>query len=348
MWVWFQNNCNRIDRDLASNLWSLGATCVLVTTGPDNPPPCKPPAGCGYPLLTQLNSHGILLTPKRRQAQTGANTVPPRRSVRFHCVRLLGTSPKHCGAQLMPSNETFWQKINEKKKKHIPGQDRKKSDEDYESFKINRSPDKELCDVLKTKINWTRCLFIPPPPSPSKGKSLLPRDPQSTASPSGRRAAAALPIGKVQTGMWGWKGQNCPTQLQFHLCLSLSKWTKRLCKLRWGDNRQTSKGRRTATSTRPVTEDPNVVDWLGVFTWRDALTTAKAILHLQSVSILITKPFTFEFCFEQIDTIDTQKWLPHWKTSILWITQSCAILYMYFSCQAITHGDRQIPYKGLE
>lgn len=89
------------------------------------------------------------------------------------------------------------------KKQTIPGEDRKKvMNEDLESFEINTSPDKALCDVwvwrlAVWKINWIFFVCLSPPPL-KKGKSFLPSDPQSTALPSRRRAAAALPIGKCK------------------------------------------------------------------------------------------------------------------------------------------------------
>lgn len=112
--------------------------------------------------------------------------------------------------------------------KTIPGEDRKKvMNEDLESFEINRSPDKALCDVwvwrlAVWKINWIFFVCLSPPPLKKKESlSCLPTLSQQLYPQDGeQQLLCQLESANRNVRL---KGQNCQTQLQFHLRLSLSK-----------------------------------------------------------------------------------------------------------------------------
>lgn len=180
-------------------------------------------------VLTERNSDGILLTPKRCEAQTGANRIPSRLSVRFHCMRLL-RRPRSTAALSLRSQtrirlENFGRK-NEKTN-HPRTRQKKVMNEDLESFEINKSPDKELCDVwvwrlAVWKINWIFFVCLSSPPA-SKNESLscLSTLSQQLYPQDGeQQLLCQLESANRNVRL---KGQNCQTQLQFHLRLSRSK-----------------------------------------------------------------------------------------------------------------------------
>lgn len=228
--MWLQNTCNRIQLDFAGNscgLWGLPV--------------------CWWPLIQTIHLHAN--TQQVVAAQYWPNWTPtaffwPLNVAKYKLEQaeslpddLLDSTacvswgiPEAPGCSANALKQEFALKIlaGKIKKQIIPGEDRKKvMNEDLESFEINRSPDKELCDVwvwrlAVWKINWIFfvCLSFPPL-SKKESLSCLPTLSQQLYPQDGeQQLLCQLESANRNVRL---KGQNCQTQLQFHLRLSLSK-----------------------------------------------------------------------------------------------------------------------------